>query len=147
MKTLWNAADADEIRSRLEKLSAQALPQWGSQSLNGMLLHCADPIRTALGEMEVQPKSGPFRLPPIKLSIIYWMPWPKNAPTAPEYVHKEAGDWQSARESLRRALDRFAAQGQEGPWKPHPAFGDLTGKQWGRLTYRHLDHHLRQFGV
>jgi hypothetical protein len=44
-------------------------------------------------------------------------------------------------------MDRFAARGQDGPWVDHPAFGRLSPRAWGVLVYRHMDHHLRQFGV
>jgi hypothetical protein len=26
-------------------------------------------------------------------------------------------------------------------------FGRISGRSWGALQYKHLDHHLRQFGV
>jgi hypothetical protein len=29
----------------------------------------------------------------------------------------------------------------------HPMFGELNQKQWGKLIYIHLNHHLNQFGV
>ncbi|MEP6513238.1 MAG: DUF1569 domain-containing protein [Parafilimonas sp.] len=28
---------------------------------------------------------------------------------------------------------------------PHPFFGKLKAEEWRTLTYKHLDHHLRQF--
>ncbi len=30
---------------------------------------------------------------------------------------------------------------------PHPFFGNLNSEEWDTLNWKHLDHHLRQFGV
>jgi len=30
---------------------------------------------------------------------------------------------------------------------PRCFFGKLSGKEWGELMYKHIDHHLRQFGA
>ncbi len=29
----------------------------------------------------------------------------------------------------------------------HPAFGNISTNEWGIAAYKHMDHHLRQFGV
>jgi hypothetical protein len=112
-----------------------------------MAAHAADPMRAALGEIEVAAKPSPFRNPVLRRLIIYWLPWPKGAPTAPEFVHTEEADSREKFAELRGAIERFAGRGDRGPWKPHHTLGELSGKDWGCLMYRHLDHHLRQFGV
>ncbi|MBI1790926.1 MAG: DUF1569 domain-containing protein [Acidobacteria bacterium] len=146
MKTLWDPSVQAEILARFGKLDQQRPPQWGKLSAAGMLFHVTEPLRAAMGEVSVASKSGPLRYFPLKQLIIYWLPFPKGAPTAPEFLRKEAGDWERDMAQLKAVLERFVARGSGGPWHPHPAFGELTGKDWGVLTYRHLDHHLRQFG-
>jgi hypothetical protein len=32
-------------------------------------------------------------------------------------------------------------------WKPHPLFGKMTPKEWGKLSQIHVDYHLRQFAA
>ncbi|MFC6245379.1 DUF1569 domain-containing protein [Flavobacterium psychroterrae] len=32
-------------------------------------------------------------------------------------------------------------------WTPHVLFGHLTDKQWSKLLTKHIDYHLKQFGV
>ena len=58
-----------------------------------------------------------------------------------------AGEWDADVAALHTLMDRFAERGPAGPFTEHPAFGQLNGRMWGVLTWRHLDHHLRQFGV
>ncbi|MDZ4803510.1 MAG: DUF1569 domain-containing protein [Candidatus Eisenbacteria bacterium] len=31
--------------------------------------------------------------------------------------------------------------------EPNPIFGNLSVDEWGKLSWKHLDHHLRQFGA
>jgi hypothetical protein len=52
------------------------------------------------------------------------------------------------RERLLGLIDKFAAGGAAGCTKnPHSFFGKMTPEEWAILMYKHLDHHLRQFGV
>src|SRR5690349_14639038 len=57
------------------------------------------------------------------------------------------GEWSTSIAELHATLDRFASREGETKWPEHPVFGALTGRAWGALGWRHLDHHLRQFGV
>ncbi len=70
-----------------------------------------------------------------------------SAPTAPELIDRIPVSWAAELDTLRATVDRFIARDVSGPWPPHVAFGRISGSQWGRLTHRHLDHHLGQFGV
>ena len=31
--------------------------------------------------------------------------------------------------------------------KKHPVFGEFTAEQWGKMQYKHLNHHFSQFGI
>ena len=112
-----------------------------------MLAHVVSSLRSALGDLEVKSKNLPLRYTPIKQFVIYWMPFPKNAPTAPELLARQPGEWAEDVAAFNALVDRFAAREPGGAWPAHAAFGRLTGEQWGVLMYRHADHHLRQFGV
>lgn len=100
-----------------------------------------------MGELPVKPRRLPIRHPPLKQFIIYVMPFPKGAPTAPELVSRQATDWAAEVEAIERAFDRLVVRDPAAPWQDHPAFGRMTHRAWGVLIYRHTDHHLRQFGV
>jgi hypothetical protein len=75
-------------------------------------------------------------------------PFGRNSPTAKELMIKDERELDAERERLNKLIDRLVAAGPAGfTSHPHPFFGPMTPKQWGILMYKHLDHHLRQFGV
>ena len=147
MPTIWDSTARADLLRRYDKLNDQSRPQWGKFTVGRMVRHCADGVRMATGELAVKPKPGPFRNWLVGKLIIYVMPWPKGAPTAPELLSVDDPALDVSRSELRAALDRLVAIGPDGSLAEHAAFGKLSGKDWGVLAYRHLDHHLTQFGV
>lgn len=147
MKSVWNEADRVELCARMERLTPECTAQWGKFSAPQMVCHLVDALKMASGDLPVASKKLPIRHAPLKQLIIYYLPWPKGAPTAPELVSRRATEWHGELEALRQELDAFAKRGPDGPFVPHPAFGMLTPRAWGVLVYRHMDHHLKQFGV
>jgi len=112
-----------------------------------MLSHIIESVRMAVGDLHCKPKNTPLRRTPLKQIVIYWLPFPKGVSTAPELMQGDPGEWEADLANLAQLVNRFAERESETEWPAHPAFGPLTGRQWGVLTYRHTDHHLRQFGV
>jgi len=147
MRTLWNADDRASLHARFARLTPETRPAWGSMSASRMLVHVTDGVRSALGELDVAPRSGPLAMWPLNNLVMFHLPWPKGAPTAPELLARTPAEWSAELEALRTALDRFGTRSLEGTWPRHAAFGHIGGDRWGRLLYRHTDHHLRQFGV
>ena len=75
-------------------------------------------------------------------------PFKKNRPTGPDFIVKEEPDLESTRVRLSGLITEFHRMGESSlDGKVHGFFGPLTGKQWGETQYKHLDHHLRQFGA
>lgn len=150
MKTLRQAATQTEIRARLEALTPDSPRQWGTMTAHVMVCHLIDAFHVALGEVAVKDRKTPFRFPPLKWLILYVVPVPKGKiETSSEFRQTQPGDWQADRTTLLGLLDRFItrlADPKAGPTL-HPAFGMLTPREWSRLVYMHMDHHLRQFGV
>ncbi|HEX2723876.1 MAG TPA: DUF1569 domain-containing protein [Gemmatimonadaceae bacterium] len=147
MKTLWDESSRDELKKRLGLLQADTKPLWGGMNAPQMVAHLGSSMQMATGELKVAPKKLPIRFPPLKQLIIYWLPWPKGTPTAPELLTNEPAEWAEGIARLRRGIDRFGARKRDGAWPDHPAFGRMTHRSWGVLAYRHIDHHFRQFGV
>lgn len=145
--TIWTAADRQSLLRRFERLSPDAQPKWGKLDAPRMVAHVTDTLRWSIGELPVAPVKSPIGFWPVNVLIMFYLPWPKGVPTAPELVERNPSEWKTELDSLRGAIDRFVARDVKGPWTPHVAFGRINGEQWGRLTYRHLDHHLTQFGV
>ncbi len=77
-------------------------------------------------------------------------PMRRNSPSAPELFPERPAECEFERErmQLMATIDRFAARGAAGcSGHPHPFFGRLKPREWAILMYKHVDHHLRQFGV
>jgi Protein of unknown function (DUF1569) len=150
MPSIFDPGVEAATRSRVARLTADSPARWGRMNAAEMLCHLADSFRLALGESSATPKSSPLRWLPMRLLFVYLLPWPKGKlPTMREFQQTRPAAWDRDRQDWESALSRMVARGREpGPlWSPHPAFGPLPNWEWGRLTYRHIDHHLRQFGV
>ena len=147
MKTVWQQSTRDELADRLTRLAPDARPAWGRMTAPQMLAHVTDALRMAFGDLPVRSKRLPLRYPPLKQLVVYWAPFPRNAPTARELISRTPGDWAEEREACRALVARFGVESPSRAWPEHPAFGTLTPRAWGVLVYRHTDHHLRQFGV
>jgi hypothetical protein len=147
MKSLFDPSFLARIRARIEGLSPESERRWGTMRVEQMLVHSTDQLRLAFGEIPCRPRKTVFGRFPLRQLLIYVLPWPKGAPTLPELRDPPPREeWDAAKESLLASIDRFVALGPNHAWEPHPAFGKLSGRAWGVLAYRHLDHHLKQFG-
>ena len=147
MKTLWGPAAREELCERLGRLTPSAERRWGSMTAPAMVAHLADAMLMALGELHIPSRNLPLRFTPIKQLVIFWLPFPKNAPTAPQLIGRAPREWPSECAALRSLIERFGQREQRGRWPDHPAFGTMTGRAWGVLGYWHIDHHFRQFGA
>lgn len=147
MKSTFQSDARHELLERLDRLTAEHRALWGRMTAPQMVSHLLESMRMALGDLAVVPKRLPLRYPPIKQLAIYWMPFAKGRPTAPELIARVPAAWSVDVAALAETFARFAARDPNRRWPDHPAFGAMTGRAWARLTYRHADHHFRQFGV
>lgn len=147
MNSLWQENTRRELTSRLDKLSPNAAAQWGRMNAPQMLAHLNDAFRMASGELPVKPRNLPVRYWPLKQLVIYWLPFPKSAPTAPELIARQSTDWDTEKTNLRNLISGFTTPEKANLIPAHPAFGSMTPKDWGVLGYRHIDHHFKQFGA
>jgi hypothetical protein len=148
MKSIWETDAQREIADRIGTVSADRPRRWGKMTAHQMICHLTASLRMATGELPVAPKKLPIRYPPLKQLIIYVAPFPKSAPTAPELVIAETPNaWQRDVETLQAHFGRFVERGRSAKLVEHPAFGKLSPRAWGVLVYRHMDHHLKQFGA
>jgi hypothetical protein len=149
MPTLFDSADREAILKRLEQLEPGATRQWGTMDPAQMLAHCSLATETGTGERPMKQKLlGRLVMPFIRSIVLGDGPFRRNAPTDPTFVVSDPRDFAAERARLTGRIDRFCQRGPaEAGRQAHPFFGALTGEEWGRLVYKHLDHHLRQFGV
>jgi hypothetical protein len=151
MNTLFDSAKRNEIIFRINKLTPESKAAWGKMNVGQMLCHCADGIKMSTGELTVADKSNFMFRNVFKPLFIYVLPMPKGAPTADEINPAVDGtkpaDFEKDRQTLLDWWEKACALPENHPWAKHPAFGGLSYKQWGLLAHKHLDHHLKQFGV
>jgi hypothetical protein len=113
-----------------------------------MVCHLAEASRMALGELPIAPRNFLIGRWPINIVIIRYAPFPKGAPTAPELLARTPARWEDDVADVAALVERVGARSPNADdWPHHPAFGRLSGADWGVLVYRHADHHLRQFGA
>ena len=106
------------MHARLDRLSPESDPRWGTMSSEQMICHAADHLRVALGDTEVNPRKLALRFGDREVAVSPGLP-----------------------------LDRVGDRSPVEAWGRHPWFGSISGKEWGLVCWRHLDYHLRQFGV
>ena len=88
-----------------------------------------------------------FQVFPLKHLILYVLPFPKGAPTAPELKPNVVASFEEERAAVLELLERIGTGLREGVGPTHPLFGPLSWHEWGVVTYKHADHHLKQFGA
>jgi len=148
MGSILKEADRAEIVGRFQSLSASSTRRWGSLDVVGMLQHLCLSARMTLGELPVASSNKrAFQMFPLKHLILYVLPFPKGAPTAAELKPAEASSFEAERTALLELLERIGTGPAEGVGPAHPLFGSMTWREWGVVTYKHADHHLKQFGA
>jgi len=148
MKDIFNPADNAEFIARIGKLTPSSQALWGKMNVSQMLAHCQLIVKVALGELQL--KRGLMGIlfgRMAKKKLINERPFEPNLPTFTEARITGEKEFESEKEALKGLIKRFV----EGPdvliKTPHPFFGPLTTDEWSILQTKHLDHHLRQFGV
>lgn len=151
MKNLFDPILVEDTKKRILQLRPESERGWGRLGIAETLAHCTAGIEMAMGALPT--RRAPFPAPLIGALIRPLVfrnddPMRRNSPSSPELFPGGAGDFASERARLIAAIDRFAGEGPAGCTRaPHPFFGRLNPQQWAILMYKHIDHHLRQFGV
>jgi hypothetical protein len=147
MPSIWNDADRADLVRRAWTLTPNHSAKWGKFSVSGMLAHLNDSARMATGDLMVASKSPSFlKWALVRHLLIYKLPMPKGAPTAPELIARSnTADLEREQQTFQTLFDGLGRRTTLAP--SHPAFGPMTRDDWGALIHKHTDHHLRQFGV
>ncbi|WP_103071018.1 DUF1569 domain-containing protein [Aquimarina sediminis] len=147
MKSLFNPDIQNEIENRIESLSKNSLPIWGKMDISQMLHHCQFPLKIALKKDSPKIKSNFFAKLLFKKSMYNDKLWKKNIPTLSKLKVTDQKDFDTEKEVLLSLVTSFSNQRDREEWNDHPLFGKFTTDQWGKMQYKHLDHHLRQFNA
>jgi hypothetical protein len=149
MNNLYAPAGFDEVLARIDRLQPATQRKWGKMDVAQMLAHCANAMEMACGTREVKRGFiGRFIGPRFRAMATSDKPFSRNSPTGKELKIADAREFERERARLREGVHDFNQRGEARCTQlPHPFFGDLTPMEWSTLAYKHLDHHLKQFGV
>jgi hypothetical protein len=147
MKSLFEESAFQEIQRRVGELKASDRGLWGKMDVGQMVWHCQVPLKLAIKNKPTKKKGNLFVRLFFKKSLYNDTPWRKNLPTSPFAKARDSKDFAVERYKLLDLIAQFHDLKGRKSWNTHPIFGKLTHEQWGKLQYKHLDHHLRQFGV
>ena len=144
MPTLLDSADRAALLERLRRLQPSTRPQWGTFTAPRLVCHLADALRIGLGDRTAQRVDTLVSRTLVKWLVVYspLRPPPGKIQTAPEMLATEPTSWAEDLATLEQLVARSATPAAA----VHPFFGPLTPDGWGRLGWKHMDHHLRQFG-
>ncbi len=146
---LFDSGDRAAMVARIESLRPDTRRVWGKMSIAQMLAHCQQPLRVALGELPLKRSLIGILFGRLaKKKLLDPKPWKQGLPTAPEFKITDERDFAKEKSALLALVRRFGEGGPATVTKqPHPFFGPMTIDEWQQLQWRHLDHHLRQFGT
>lgn len=147
---VFDPAVTAALLARLERLQPDMQPRWGDVDATWMVEHCARTYETDWEQEHA-------RLSPLWRALNRWVikwrvtsesPFSEAAPGPASPVLANAAELDRARQRLSaciRETHGLGTQAFEG--KRHPLFGRLSARQWSNHFWKHLDHHLRQFGL
>jgi len=146
MKSIFEEATYHAILDRIDALAENSNRQWGKMTVGQMAWHCQFPLRIGI-KNEKKGNGNLFVRLFFKKQMYSNKPFRKNLPTAANLKTKKRKDITAEKIKLRKLVSEFYACKTRTDWNPHPLFGELTPEQWGKMQYKHLNHHLTQFGV
>ena len=149
MKSIFEPSTHAELLERLSRLTPDAERQWGKMTAGQMMEHTSRALEMATGQIPMKQLFIGKAIGWIfKGKFLGEKPFPQNAPTGPSLIIKDEPDFEATRQRLIALINDFRELGESGSHgNVHGFFGPLTGKQWGVTQYKHVDHHLRQFGL
>lgn len=145
---LFEPQAVEEVLSRLNAIQPNTPAQWGKMNAAQMMAHCTAGFQNFFGEIKIKHSFlGKLFGKVAKRRAFSDKPMGKGLPTDPNYKMTSEKDFAKEKESLVQYIKRFASEGYATTESMHPFFGKMSAQEWATLGYKHLDHHLKQFGV
>ncbi len=150
MQNIFQAATTNQLIQRINNLQATSTPLWGKMSVDQMLAHCC--VTYEMVFETKHPKPGAFKKillkAFIKNTVVNEKPYIKNSRTAPEFIIADHRNFEAEKQRLINYLQKTQQLGESYfNGKESHSFGKLNSTEWNNMLYKHLDHHLNQFGV
>jgi hypothetical protein len=139
-----------EYRRRVEGVTPDSQRQWGTMEVDQMLHHLNLACGGSLGFYDLPDESYLTSRTIFKWLLIDWFPEQPvglRYPIGFKIPHSQRFEFAYEKSQLLKILEADWNARTADDWKPHPMFGKMTVKEWGKLLQIHVDYHLRQFAV
>lgn len=150
LPSIYDAAVAEDFITRINKLTPETQPLWGKMDVARMLAHCCVTYEYIFDERHDKPSFlMKFILKAlVKRKVVSEETYGKNSPTGPAFIIANAKDFEKEKARLINYVNKVLEKGPSFfQGKASNSFDVLTPTEWNNMMYKHLDHHLRQFGV
>ncbi|MCK0145045.1 DUF1569 domain-containing protein [Arenibacter sp. F26102] len=150
MENIFNKKVVDKVIGRINKLNSKSNGLWGKMTVAQMLAHCNVPYEMVYTDKHPKPNGiMKFMLKLfVKQPVVNDKPYKKNSRTAPAFLITDERDFEIEKKRLIDHLTKTQELGEDYFHnKESHSFGPLTKTEWNNLFYKHLNHHLEQFGV
>lgn len=147
MSSIFNKSDNDTIIARINSLTAESKALWGKMTVDQMCKHCTSAINVAFDKQDVKVNFLIRLLGKLLKNNVFNSEFKKNSPTAKEFIFANHYDLEIAKKEFIESFSQFARGPQTIKVMDHPFWGKMTYEDWDKLMWRHVDHHLKQFGV
>lgn len=149
MKNLYTPEVHEELVARIGRLRPEMTALWGRMTVAQMLAHCSEVIEVFLGKrLDDTPLIAKLFGGMIRRMILSDRPYPRDSRTHPQYRVTDNRDFETEKRRLQENIRRFTREDRQAAEShEHAMFGRMTVDERGRAMFKHLDHHLTQFGV
>jgi hypothetical protein len=148
-KSIYDPEHYDALLNRIHRLNPDSTPGWGKMDVGQMLAHCAEVQEVMNGkQLQKTPFLAKLFRGVIKKAVLSTKVYGKNSQTHPQYMVVTKQDFDSSKNRFLGALNvAFSSTKEEVLETKHALFGQMTVEEKGWASYKHHDHHLKQFGV
>jgi hypothetical protein len=148
MSTIFNTSDNEFIISRINQLTSDSKALWGKMNVSQMIVHCQQPLLVSEGKLEVKRTLLGIVVGQMMKKKFLNKEFGKNLPTDKKFIITNNPEFEKEKQRLINQIQSFEKKGNSVIQNfKHPFFGPMTAEEWGIISYKHLDHHLKQFGV
>ena len=140
----------DKTIERINRLTSGSQPKWGKMNVAQMLAHCN--VTYELVYENKHPQQNALMKLVLKLFVKKIVtsetPYKHNSRTAPAFLITDSRDFETEKNRLINYINRTQQLGEAYfDNKASHSFGNMNVTEWNNMFYKHLDHHLTQFGV
>ncbi|CAN1560210.1 Protein of unknown function DUF1569 [Flavobacteriaceae bacterium] len=147
MNSIFDKAENEAIIARINSLTPDSKALWGKMTVDQMCKHCTSAINVAFDKQDVKVNFLMRFLGKMLKNKVFNSEFGKNSPTAKEFVFTNQYDLEIAKKEFVESFNQFAKGQQTIKVMDHPFWGKMTYEDWDKLMWKHVDHHLKQFGV